>query len=294
MNMLYIHVGVHKTGTTALQYSLATRRAALKEQGISYPAAGIPAAAALWGHHDLAWALRDGDPGGLCRMVRAEIGSEAGTPSDRAVLSSEEFCLLRNATLFQPLKDAFSGWAFRPICYIRRQDQLLESVYNHHVKSLGETSDIIDFARRIRRRLDHRMVLGRLEQAFGRDTMTVRLYDKALIGDTVSDFFSLLGAEYRESAGSPDINAGLTTAGIGEMLAANRRLAGHPAELQAVRTEIVRTHSSRKFSEHRLLTDAERESIMTEFRPSNREVVEKYLAGSQAPDEDLSYQPRQD
>jgi hypothetical protein len=281
MPTLYLHVGVHKTGTTALQYVLAKRRAWLGDQGISYPAAGIPQSAQLWGHHDLAWALREGDTGGLSRAVRA------GIRTDRAVISSEEFCLLRNGALFQPLVAAFAGWTIRPVCYIRRQDQVLESIYNHHVKSLGEADDILAFARKIRRRLDYGLVLGRLEQVFGRNAMIVRLYDKAVIGDTVSDFFSLLGIDSDPVAGLPDINAGLTLTGLREMLQANRTFAADPDRLVAARTGIIAAHSSRKFAAHGILTDAERHSLMEEFRPSNRAVLDRYFDGKDLLNDDL-------
>jgi hypothetical protein len=55
MPRLYVHCGLHKTGTTALQDFLAAQAATLARAGVLYPRAGRPGVAG--GQHNIAWRL---------------------------------------------------------------------------------------------------------------------------------------------------------------------------------------------------------------------------------------------
>lgn len=89
MRKCYIHIGTHKTGTSALQEMLARHDVALQDKGFLYPRAGRPAPYA--GHHNIAWEVtgdhrfqpQHGTIGELVREIDAE-------PHD-VILSSEDF-----------------------------------------------------------------------------------------------------------------------------------------------------------------------------------------------------------
>ena len=77
---VYLHVGVHKSGTTHLQLQLVRHRAALREQGVLYPGAQsrmFLAAVDVRGTHR-AWGLRGREVRGswdtLCRAARGHDG----------------------------------------------------------------------------------------------------------------------------------------------------------------------------------------------------------------------------
>lgn len=53
MDKLIIHIGMAKTGTTAVQSYMYANRLALLEQGINYPLSATYGT----GHHPLAWSL---------------------------------------------------------------------------------------------------------------------------------------------------------------------------------------------------------------------------------------------
>ncbi len=99
---LFIHAGLHKTGTTALQEWLARNRAALAGQGILYPRAGCPGEAP--GQHNLAWQLmrdrRFHSAYGTLEDLAAEIEAHSGD----VLLSSEDFgTLLERPEMFDAL-----------------------------------------------------------------------------------------------------------------------------------------------------------------------------------------------
>lgn len=273
--ILYLHVGVHKTGTTAIQKFLFDNADRLNEAGIFRPVTGALDNAVSWGHHELAWTLRDGDKSGLWRKARLEIAGK------KAVVSSEEFCLIRGAHSYAPVRDAFDGWSIRPICYVRRQDQLLESIYNHHVKSLGETEDIQSFAKRLGRRLDYKQFIDTLEGVFGQGSVTVRVYDKREFDDLFDDFLLQLGvngAGWNRPATA--VNPGLSSDGVRLMLKANRALKDAPDALKRSRAQIMREQSSPAFAAYDILSADEREQLMKRFQADNDEIAFRFLGRS--------------
>jgi hypothetical protein len=91
---LFVHVGIHKTGTTSLQGYLARHRDALAKAGLFVPKTGtLPQPGA--GHHLLPWTLTGRhadqwagvDPDGLWRTLAHEL---AASGCDHAIVSSED------------------------------------------------------------------------------------------------------------------------------------------------------------------------------------------------------------
>lgn len=91
-NVILLHIGTHKTGTTALQAILAAARPALAEHGIRYPGRAEH-------HHRPARALRRLPvPGGGAPPIRAwtRFAAEVRAHRGRVVISSEFFAALDN------------------------------------------------------------------------------------------------------------------------------------------------------------------------------------------------------
>src|SRR4051795_817233 len=89
-----VHIGMHKTGTTAMQTLLAQQRPSLLEQGVSYPGARVD-------HHHYARSLTQQavGAGGAAKppspLLWSRLVAELATESRRTVLSSEYFSVAR-------------------------------------------------------------------------------------------------------------------------------------------------------------------------------------------------------
>lgn len=127
---LFIHCGLHKTGTTALQRLLGDRAAQLTESGLYLPQAFSKTRGA---HHALAHCLRG--PWAYDRhaatfdQLRAEF---AAVSSGDCCVSSEDFeTILCNEAALCRLKDLATGAGLRPVCvvYLRNQAAYFESLY---------------------------------------------------------------------------------------------------------------------------------------------------------------------
>src|SRR6185295_2776033 len=136
------HVGLHKTGTTAMQRFFRLNREALVRQGISYPdlterdeGNGMPLAFAIQGQMP-DWFERwnpkfRGQSLDFDRLMGQ--GLAMAPPSTAVLLSSEEFSLMDPAVL----KRRFGEYSddVRILVAVRRQDEWIESCYLQAVRA---------------------------------------------------------------------------------------------------------------------------------------------------------------
>jgi hypothetical protein len=210
----FVHVGVHKTGTTAIQRFLAGNPAALARAGLYYPHAGRRSAA-LPGHHNVASELLGSanfDAGaGTLADVAAEI-ARVGAP--RACLSSEKFAALcEHEAAMAALREAIAtiGYRARVVVYVRAQPQYAESLYAELVKH-GSAPPFVRYVDElvtdglVRAHTTFHFEFGRLVErfasAFGRDAVIVRGYrDRGRAEPLVLDFLAAAGVTAALSPG---------------------------------------------------------------------------------------------
>lgn len=131
---LMIHIGPHKTGSTTIQRFLAENSDALASEGVLYPHAGRGAIAPEQ-HWSFGNAVCQGDTEYLRRFVR-EFEEEATSGSfSSAILSTETLSrkYVKSShlrTVCEMFPRATRVW----IAILRRQDELLSSLYSEHLK----------------------------------------------------------------------------------------------------------------------------------------------------------------
>lgn len=203
MPRLYVHCGLHKTGTTALQAFLTQEAATLARAGILYPKSGQRNAGG--GQHNLAWELtkdRRYKPawGGLEALAREIAGFDGDV-----VLSSEDFeTLLVTPDGLKPLAElaAAGGRILTPILYVRHQADYLESLYYQCLKA-GFAEAYAGFADEAVERGEVRRNEWRFVFDFGRaldmlsrlagGEVRVRNYHVLERGSVVCDFLGAIG-----------------------------------------------------------------------------------------------------
>lgn len=284
MPTLYLHCGLHKTGTTSLQKALHDNRDWLARQGVLYPETGLTDDPHAWGHHAAALALHHPGPGRrMWEALRAEADASG---AERVVISSEALSDLPVPGLpalrpFRMIATCFTGWDIRMVCYLRPQAEMLASLYVQQVKAGGETRDICDFMVQAAPKLDYAGWLTGPAQVFGRAAILLRRYqpDRLHGGDTVSDFLHLLGLDPETGFRRPraSLNAGLTARGLDEMLAANRRFAGAPRRLARARARIVAAHPAPAFAGADPLGPELRRAVAALYALRNRHLARTYL-----------------
>lgn len=131
----YIHVGPHKTGSSAIQWFLKEHRAELLKQGYFVPESGT----VHGGHHPIARNLCDQEVRDHQRSAAAKFAREVtDTPCEAVILSSEELdTLLRKSSNAAAFFNRIGELNLEPklVFFPRNQSQLINSRYAQVVKS---------------------------------------------------------------------------------------------------------------------------------------------------------------
>jgi hypothetical protein len=280
---IILHIGTHKTGTTALQDFFARNRRWLLKRGILYPSQYVRTQA----HHPLPWALG-------VRHAERDVSIEAGQIAqavmreaeaakvETILLSSEEFRGIHDRTLGQ-LRALFPGATFQIVVYLRRQDEALASEYGQHVRmhSIRFSGTIYDFYLKTNpgRRYNYLLLLNRWETVFGQNAITVRIYDRRRFpnGDIIADFLQAIGVTAQTSEAGPqaEINRSLPPLALEILRRANK----HPLNVQS-HHELMRLLENvfaTSADNYDLISRRNRREIMLMFKDSNAAVAKRWL-----------------
>lgn len=187
MSTILLHIGRHKSGTTALQNAFYSNREALAAAGVTYPLQGLRFVA----HHPVAEAVhlhanRQSDfmHDALIREFRAEI-DHAQTPW--ILVSSEGFQRCQPTDV----ERLFSDHRVKVIVYLRDQISYLQSAYLQEVHADAFQGTIEEFAA-THYDADYENFLASWAQVFGEAQVLVRIFTAEHLrdGDVVRDFLS--------------------------------------------------------------------------------------------------------
>jgi hypothetical protein len=175
---LYLHVGVHRTGTTSIQRFLQTNAGALAGQGVLVPD-GVGRHNALVGEI-CSQVLRPAQAAAWLNDQARAAEVRTGRQISALVLSDEDICSRTDAARLAPLRDHFDVTV---IHVLRRQDLWLESWYRQNVKWQWnpELAHLGFDAFLARRRgffwIDYAAAVTRFERMFGDDSGRVLVFD---------------------------------------------------------------------------------------------------------------------
>jgi hypothetical protein len=194
-----IHIGVHKTGTTAIQGFCHRHRDKILVRGALYPAVHVD----RFAQHPLAWCLGDlSKPQRNYELtaegILADFRIEAGHHDVEHILISSEALEAIHAEDVLALAGLLTNDEVRIIVYLRRQDDALLSIYSQRIKSRKRFSGTLrQLAATLNRRLNYWDLTERWANAFGKEAMRVRLYDPSAFPskNIIPDFMTAIGLD---------------------------------------------------------------------------------------------------
>ncbi|ROU02665.1 hypothetical protein [Histidinibacterium lentulum] len=197
---LFLHVGSHKTGTTAIQKHFAGCRDDLPRDGVLYPE---PGAGASHNHNAILLRLsrdpRSPEAHGFARRVAAEASGM------RAVLLSAEVAYRAAAgevhwaspgfakarrDLMEQVIALFPGFSPRFVLCLRRPDRLAEAYY---AETMVTTPDAPDFTEHLATRPYRYDYVGQVQMFRSVAPLTLIGYEAATSCGLVATFRKLLG-----------------------------------------------------------------------------------------------------
>ncbi|MCF8352536.1 MAG: hypothetical protein K9H15_15315, partial [Bacteroidales bacterium] len=207
---VYIHVGFHKTGTTAIQHFLNMNYKNLIKQGILYPLEiRLMFEKARYAHHGIAWYFGFGgdltpideirNMGIGAKQILESLHKEINQNKKKSVIiSSEVFSENFDEKKFCKVFDLFSGFSVYVIYYIRRQDNYVISDFKHRVTHFGYSQPIEEMLGR--QNLDYYNRIKFISNLLGKENIFVRVYEEVdPAGSIFEDLLSCVGGRLNKS-----------------------------------------------------------------------------------------------
>jgi hypothetical protein len=292
MKQLFIHIGLHKTGTTAIQKFLRINRPALLSAGYLYP--GRPWSHA---HHAIGWMCNG------AQLIRRNVVQKSEELCDEinnsrctnVIISTE--ALSAGKTIIAPVLEDYlqqklrDPWTAKIIVYLRRQDRWLESRYMENIRrglkvdlnNFGEYS-FQEFFHRHKEfyEIDYVTKLKPWSEVFGKENIIVRVYEKGQWnGSIVEDFLHAAGIHNQKNFAAPPkefVNRGLSEQAIELLRIYNKYIknSGRGREF-LIRNILSRFFAKPPHSAYTYLSPRERYALLIEYEESNRQVAKEYL-----------------
>lgn len=163
-NKLIIHIGMHKTGTTAIQTFLNASKKQLKTYGCLYPKTNKEPLKNRPKHSSvLKAACRIHKPNAQ-QFEREKLLMEFHSSGCHTMLLSNEGFGFQTKKCVEFFKPFISEFEISVICYLKRQDLLIESLYSQFTRELQrkESRTIIEFinSNHIRKYIDYHDLLS--------------------------------------------------------------------------------------------------------------------------------------
>lgn len=214
---ILVHIGPHKTGTTALQAAFATARPQLQELGVRYPGSRGShwhAAAAAMGRRTGGGSVpADEHWDGVLTALREN-------PDERAFLSSEFFCEADDDAIARIVADL--GRPVRVALTLRSFEKLLPSTWQQAVKTTRMPTyerwlhRVLDDPGRavVWRRFDTVAMVERWARVVGPERVAAVVLDEGDPAGLLRDFEALLGLPGGVLVAPPVSNRSMTAAEI--------------------------------------------------------------------------------
>jgi len=299
---LFVHIGMPKAGSTALQEFLFMNREVLEDLGLLYPDprqleqfSRNPQT--MKGHHIVPmyltgffWAhfpKKAGiTPDQIFTFIRNQISA---SPARRILLSSEAiWFMLNRKDVVNEFISAFSEFEPTVIVYLRRIDDHIRSGYNECVKSSGYTMTVDEFIsdRFLDPSNNYYSQLTLWTDEVEKRNVRVRLYDKNTFydGSIFKDLLSLCDTGWDSKLRLPDKDANPRLSLNALMFQRYINLLVPEIEIRKKFSDALLTYSSeddnateRAFAEQNLLNHAQKELIFNRYRIENQKVASSFL-----------------
>lgn len=293
MTQVYLHIGMPKTGTSALQQFLLLNRERLSEQGIHYPEHDLGGNGISSGNGEMLVHIAENHGVDKAKNYLNRLKAEAG---HHGLLLSSEFFFNYPELMHEICPEASI------ILYYRNPITLLESSYNQAVKRLGQ---VYSFSRMLRSVLYSKdpFYTGKIalkwRDLYGNKNILFRVYESSqFIGqDIYDDFLGCL-----ECVESKDfnrlkekVNVSYSPAALEIKRSLNGVMNDSMREFQrTIDVELQRIsnqYSSSGGSQFSLYSEDELAAAQEFFRPYNEEVARAFQVDGRLFKEDYCLAP---
>lgn len=205
MMRVFIHIGTHKTGTTAIQTFASDNADWLRKNGVLYPSFDLIGGQRGRSHlkmiKNISWDAKVSateDPAALLAKAY-EVATADGLD---ILLSAESLCRLNDANarkVTDMLRTTLAGAEFVVLCGLRPRAEFAESLYHNKYRVYKkEPEDFQDWLKSDQANSSYEAILQRYADLLGAQTRPIP-YSKSTRVDFVATFFKTVGVNITES-----------------------------------------------------------------------------------------------
>ncbi len=299
MATVYLHIGLPKTGTSAVQNFLWNNKTVLEKYSIVYPDFNIryPRVKALRNAHFLFSVDKSADNSQPCTddvytQILAQI-AELGTCFDKIFLTDEALWSSKKdqPAFWEKIKADFAekGLSLRIIVYLRRQDQFVQSLYRQKVKARATNLSFHEFFESYLKNypLDYYSYISGLSSILGRDSLIIRVYEKQQYHgkgrNLFSDFLDIFDLSVGDGFAIDQADLNIPLDGTKLELRRILNTVSGPKDHHAILTQCFRDinstdpHGNDNYANISFFHPEEQAAYMESFAESNSRVAREFL-----------------
>lgn len=247
--MLWLHIGLPKTGSSAIQAYLRQHRAALSDIGVFYATAP--------NEDDDPLAISSGNASRLARLLTGADGLKPRPGEDPfadfaphfisatdpvSIVSSEALAAIPADAMTRLRDDAIGDRPVRILALVRDIYGHALSSWRQVIKRHGHQGGFVDFCRGYDN--PQVKVIEAYARVFGREAVSVLHYD-SIADDLVGGIFAAMGVEPPDLAPPPLVNRSLTANETAVMDAWNRMNGGSRELSRLISDQLIYAHPGR-------------------------------------------------
>lgn len=215
-----LHIGTHKTGTTAIQRFAASKRSKLRPRGLWYPSYDEIGEFVHYGHHHIAHAIANEKDNRLSLDNARRFADHVQArkrPGETLLISAEPFWRHRlpaegghwaeRKAYIERVRSFFPSEDVKILAIVRRQDTFARSLYQERVKVTKYRLKFREFIATERPNFEYYNHLRLFSEAFGR--VEVLTYEDLAARGLIDAFFAHLGVDVSDLPGRPSANPSL-------------------------------------------------------------------------------------
>lgn len=274
---IYLHVGMHKTGSTTIQYFLYDNKDTLLLHDFDYLTDNCVEKAHQplgWSFHGVQSAIEKYCPWreqGVINYLENEI---IRSDKNNFIISSENLFLLNDMEFIERFFNRFKGFEFKVLVYLREQASFVESWYCELVRADYFKLDkgIDDFVENPMYNLDYNSVLMQWSRFVKKENIFI--FDYSLIsksGGLIKSLCGALGVPEDKFIAASKLHERVGPVQLGKLLELNRKKIEH-VEWIKERDKILsapNTFTEGEERTHSFLSKALRENICNRYKQSN-------------------------
>ena len=184
---VYLHIGLQKTGTTAIQKYLASNYKTLLNSGILYPKSGR----SNFKHNhlfDVITQERSYSDSVWDQLVQ-EISSST---AEKVIISDEAFCLFDQSQIKFIKEKLSSLFDFKVILFLREPSSFLISLYKYNIKSGNVYYSFQQYLNKNLSRCNYQKIVSTWSQYFSSKNILIESYEQAKSIGLITSLFSLM------------------------------------------------------------------------------------------------------